>query len=184
MRTTSLMISSPILYAKALLDDSKNLEVFDFKDEDGIPEYVAVVYSRKFKGSNVIDKYTFLENWGMEVDEENLEEPNGRIPLYRHSQWRKDVGWINPEWDPRNKNQDSPPVVLRILGNHFVCLGFTTWRYQAIDKRSCHLTGIAKGLAIETRSWPYDFPYSEDYPHADQRGTVTGRLQVRDWYFT
>ncbi|KAM7467841.1 hypothetical protein LguiB_015403 [Lonicera macranthoides] len=37
-------------------------------------------------------------------------------------------------------------------------------------------------LAIETRSWPYDFPYLEDYPHADQRGTVTGRLQVRDWY--
>ncbi|KAM7484462.1 hypothetical protein LguiA_000471 [Lonicera macranthoides] len=32
------------------------------KDEDGIPEYVAAVYSRKSKGSNVIDKYTFLEN--------------------------------------------------------------------------------------------------------------------------
>ncbi|KAM7514499.1 hypothetical protein LguiA_004082 [Lonicera macranthoides] len=40
----------------------KGLEVFDFKDEDGIPEYAAAVYSSKFKASNAIDKYTFLEN--------------------------------------------------------------------------------------------------------------------------
>ncbi|CAL5369161.1 unnamed protein product [Camellia sinensis] len=35
-------------------------------------------------------------------------------------------------------------------------------------------------MLIETQSWPYDFPLSEDFPHADQRGTVSGRLQVRD----
>lgn len=39
-------------------------------------------------------------------------------------------------------------------------------------------------LTIETRSWPYDFPLSKDHPHADQRGTVTGRLLVHDRYFT
>jgi len=37
----------------------------------------------------------------MEVDEENLEEPNGRISLYRHSHWKKDVGWINSESESR-----------------------------------------------------------------------------------
>ncbi|KAI7992772.1 putative inactive purple acid phosphatase 16 [Camellia lanceoleosa] len=35
-------------------------------------------------------------------------------------------------------------------------------------------------MLIETQSWPYDFPLSEDFPHADQRGTVSGRLLVRD----
>ncbi|KAM7462009.1 hypothetical protein LguiA_030130 [Lonicera macranthoides] len=38
---------------------------------------------------------------GMEIDEENLEEPNGRISLYRHSHWKKEVGWINPESESR-----------------------------------------------------------------------------------
>ncbi|CAL5426182.1 unnamed protein product [Camellia sinensis] len=37
-------------------------------------------------------------------------------------------------------------------------------------------------MLIETQSWPYDFPLSEDFPHADQRGTVGGRLLVRDKY--
>ncbi|KAA8546657.1 hypothetical protein F0562_003112 [Nyssa sinensis] len=34
----------------------------------------------------------------------------------------------------------------------------------------------------ETENWPYNFPLSEDYPHANQRGTVTGRLLVRNRY--
>ncbi|CAL5408330.1 unnamed protein product [Camellia sinensis] len=29
-------------------------------------------------------------------------------------------------------------------------------------------------MLIETQNWPYDFPLSEDFPHADQRGTVSG----------
>ncbi|XP_028051729.1 uncharacterized protein LOC114256303 [Camellia sinensis] len=37
-------------------------------------------------------------------------------------------------------------------------------------------------MLIETQSWPYDFPLSEDFPHADQRGTVSGILLVRDKY--
>ncbi|XP_071914289.1 uncharacterized protein [Coffea arabica] len=32
----------------------------------------------------------------------------------------------------------------------------------------------------ETENWPYDFPRSEDYLSADQRGSVSGRLIVRD----
>ncbi|XP_026415560.1 probable rhamnogalacturonate lyase B isoform X2 [Papaver somniferum] len=37
-------------------------------------------------------------------------------------------------------------------------------------------------LAKEVKSWPYSFPASDDFPAADQRGTVTGSLSVRDRY--
>ncbi|RRT53377.1 hypothetical protein B296_00049904 [Ensete ventricosum] len=35
---------------------------------------------------------------------------------------------------------------------------------------------------IEVESWPYEFPVSEDFPKCDQRGSVSGRLLVRDKY--
>ncbi|KAL6518609.1 hypothetical protein OROGR_019111 [Orobanche gracilis] len=37
-------------------------------------------------------------------------------------------------------------------------------------------------MLIETKSWPYDFPVSEDFPFAEQRGIVSGRLLVHDSY--
>ncbi|KAJ4701493.1 Rhamnogalacturonate lyase family protein [Melia azedarach] len=33
---------------------------------------------------------------------------------------------------------------------------------------------------IESQSWPYNFPASEDFSNLDQRGSISGRLQVRD----
>ncbi|CAH9091563.1 unnamed protein product, partial [Cuscuta europaea] len=39
-------------------------------------------------------------------------------------------------------------------------------------------------MVAETKSWPYTFPKSEDYPSASQRGTVTGRLLIRDRYLS
>ncbi|RAL45750.1 hypothetical protein DM860_009614 [Cuscuta australis] len=33
---------------------------------------------------------------------------------------------------------------------------------------------------VENRKWPYDFPKSHSYPNRDFRGTLTGRLLVRD----
>uniref|UniRef100_A0A7N2MKI3 Rhamnogalacturonate lyase n=1 Tax=Quercus lobata TaxID=97700 RepID=A0A7N2MKI3_QUELO len=35
-------------------------------------------------------------------------------------------------------------------------------------------------MMIEVESWPYDFPASDDFPTADQRGSVSGRLQIQD----
>ncbi|KAL3630146.1 hypothetical protein CASFOL_023130 [Castilleja foliolosa] len=35
-------------------------------------------------------------------------------------------------------------------------------------------------MLVETKSWPYDFPVSNDFPFAEQRGIVSGRLYVRD----
>lgn len=37
-------------------------------------------------------------------------------------------------------------------------------------------------MFIETESWPYDFPQSQDFYPAQQRGLVSGRLLVRDRY--
>lgn len=37
-------------------------------------------------------------------------------------------------------------------------------------------------MQVEVDSWPYNFPLSDDYPTAEQRGSVTGRLLVRDMY--
>ncbi|KAL8109227.1 hypothetical protein AgCh_025356 [Apium graveolens] len=37
-------------------------------------------------------------------------------------------------------------------------------------------------MLIETESWPYDFPNSGDYFPANKRGTLRGRLLVRDRY--
>ncbi|KAG0453281.1 hypothetical protein HPP92_025945 [Vanilla planifolia] len=37
-------------------------------------------------------------------------------------------------------------------------------------------------MKTEVDSWPYVFPLSEDYHKANQRGSVTGRLLVRDRY--
>ncbi|KAK3017898.1 hypothetical protein RJ639_005204 [Escallonia herrerae] len=37
---------------------------------------------------------------------------------------------------------------------------------------------------IETKSWPYDFPLSQDFPHANQRVTISGRLLVRERYIS
>lgn len=36
-------------------------------------------------------------------------------------------------------------------------------------------------MMIEVESWPYNFPASDDFPTADQRGSVSGRLQIQDW---
>lgn len=36
----------------------------------------------------------------------------------------------------------------------------------------------------ETEKWPYDFPLSSDFPRSNQRGSISGRLLVRDRYIS
>lgn len=36
-------------------------------------------------------------------------------------------------------------------------------------------------MFYEVQSWPYDWPSSQDYVKADQRGDVRGRMLVKDW---
>lgn len=39
-------------------------------------------------------------------------------------------------------------------------------------------------MLIETKKWPYDFPLSKDFPHANERGAISGRLFVFDKYMS
>ncbi|KAI5079956.1 hypothetical protein GOP47_0005435 [Adiantum capillus-veneris] len=39
-------------------------------------------------------------------------------------------------------------------------------------------------MLLEMESWPYSWPCSSDYPKAHERGTVSGRLLVRDRFFS
>ncbi|XP_051127121.1 probable rhamnogalacturonate lyase B isoform X2 [Andrographis paniculata] len=45
-------------------------------------------------------------------------------------------------------------------------------------------TDAKEQMLAETESWPYDFPLSKDFSFAEQRGSVTGRLLVRDSYIS
>ncbi|KAL0379034.1 UNVERIFIED_CONTAM: hypothetical protein Sradi_3208900 [Sesamum radiatum] len=37
-------------------------------------------------------------------------------------------------------------------------------------------------MSRETKKWPYEFPSSQDFPRANERGTIRGRLLVHDKY--
>ncbi|MCD7463212.1 hypothetical protein HAX54_050162 [Datura stramonium] len=43
-------------------------------------------------------------------------------------------------------------------------------------------TDAKEQMLIETENWPYNFPLSQDFVGADQRGIVSGRLLVSDSY--
>ncbi|GFP94449.1 rhamnogalacturonate lyase [Phtheirospermum japonicum] len=45
-----------------------------------------------------------------------------------------------------------------------------------------HAGPTSLAMLEETQKWPYDFPSSTDFPRANQRGTISGRLLVRDRY--
>lgn len=49
---------------------------------------------------------------------------------------------------------------------------------------SCFISKHFFQTAEETKKWPYDFPLSADFPKANQRGGITGRLLVRDGRLT
>ncbi|XP_015086894.1 uncharacterized protein LOC107029989 [Solanum pennellii] len=45
-------------------------------------------------------------------------------------------------------------------------------------------TDAKEQMLIETEKWPYEFPLSQDFVGADQRGIVCGRLLVNDSYMS
>ncbi|KAG5529659.1 hypothetical protein RHGRI_030141 [Rhododendron griersonianum] len=73
--------------------------------------------------------------------------------------------------------QDGEPWK-KVFGPVFIYLNS-----DSANKDPSSLWEDAKKQSVrETESWPYDFPLSEDFPTAKQRGTVTGRLLVHDRY--
>ncbi|KAK1354657.1 Rhamnogalacturonan endolyase [Heracleum sosnowskyi] len=69
----------------------------------------------------------------------------------------------------------------KVYGPVFVYLNSASTK-NVDDLHSTLWTDAKQQASIEQQSWPYSFPLSNDYPHADQRGTVRGRLQVSDRY--
>ncbi|CAK9186564.1 unnamed protein product [Ilex paraguariensis] len=56
---------------------------------------------------------------------------------------------------------------------------------DAKDKCATRLTFLTgKQMMTEVQSWPYNFPASEDFQSSLQRGSVSGRLLVRDRYIS
>lgn len=50
------------------------------------------------------------------------------------------------------------------------------------DPRKTLWENAKQQMSKETQSWPYKFPVSIDYPRSNHRGTVSGRLLIRDRY--
>ncbi|KAL1825588.1 hypothetical protein ACET3Z_012366 [Daucus carota] len=69
----------------------------------------------------------------------------------------------------------------KVYGPVFIYLNSASTK-KINDLHSTLWTDAKHQALIEQQSWPYSFPLSNDYPHADRRGTVRGRLQVRDRY--
>ncbi|XP_073063861.1 uncharacterized protein [Primulina eburnea] len=79
--------------------------------------------------------------------------PEFRIKLHNGEPWKKVFG---PIFIYLNSDSGNKPVTL--------------WK------------DAKQQMMIETKKWPYDFPSSKDFPSARQRGSITGRLLVRDMY--
>ena len=47
-----------------------------------------------------------------------------------------------------------------------------------VDEQS--LMQVVLQMMAEVESWPYSFPASKDFQKAEERGSVCGRLLVRD----
>ncbi|KAH0989074.1 hypothetical protein GBA52_000557 [Prunus armeniaca] len=69
----------------------------------------------------------------------------------------------------------------KVFGPVFIYLNSVT--SNANDDPSPPLWEDAKNqMMTEVQKWPYDFPASSEFPPSDQRGNVSGRIQVRDRY--
>ncbi|XAR73519.1 Rhamnogalacturonan endolyase [Bertholletia excelsa] len=69
----------------------------------------------------------------------------------------------------------------KVLGPVFIYLNSAS----SSDKNIVRTTlwdDAKQQMVKETQIWPYNFPVSEDFPKANERGTVYGRLLVRDRY--
>ncbi|KAG8373463.1 hypothetical protein BUALT_Bualt11G0026900 [Buddleja alternifolia] len=53
---------------------------------------------------------------------------------------------------------------------------------ESSNKEALLWEDAKKQMSEESKKWPYDFPLSRDFPRPDQRGTIKGRLLVRDRY--
>jgi rhamnogalacturonan endolyase len=67
----------------------------------------------------------------------------------------------------------------KVLGPVFIYINSVS---ENAEPRQALWKDAKNQMEIETRKWPYDFPVSDDFPHASQRGSVSGRLLINDKY--
>ncbi|XP_021832176.1 probable rhamnogalacturonate lyase B isoform X2 [Prunus avium] len=68
----------------------------------------------------------------------------------------------------------------KVFGPVFIYLNSAT--SNANDDPSPLWEDAKHQMMTEVQKWPYDFPASSEFPPSDQRGNVSGRIQVRDRY--
>ncbi|XP_057490248.1 probable rhamnogalacturonate lyase B isoform X2 [Actinidia eriantha] len=124
---------------------------------------------------------------------------------YQYSCENKDLrvhGWICTDppvgfWQitPSDEFRSGGPIKQN-LSSHVgpTCLAGEAWK-KVFGPVFIYLNSVMDGddpltlwedaknqMLIEVQSWPYSFPACEDFPTSDQRGSVSGRLLVRDRY--
>ncbi|KAE8675657.1 Cinnamyl alcohol dehydrogenase 6 [Hibiscus syriacus] len=67
----------------------------------------------------------------------------------------------------------------KVFGPAFIYLNSAS---SSKNHRKTLWNDAQRQLSEEIESWPYNFTQSEDFPHAEQRGEVSGQLLVRDRY--
>ncbi|KAK8500696.1 hypothetical protein V6N12_074555 [Hibiscus sabdariffa] len=67
----------------------------------------------------------------------------------------------------------------KVFGPAFIYLNSAS---SSNDHRKTLWKDAKRQLNEEIESWPYNFTRSQDFPHAEQRGEVSGQLLVRDGY--
>ncbi|XP_057794194.1 uncharacterized protein LOC131010607 isoform X2 [Salvia miltiorrhiza] len=73
----------------------------------------------------------------------------------------------------------------KVFGPVFIYLNSLSHHHNTNDSDTAFLWADAKDqMKKEVEKWPYSFPASEDFPHVDQRGSVSGRLFVQDRYIS
>ncbi|KAL8131044.1 uncharacterized protein LOC141711378 isoform X2 [Apium graveolens] len=67
----------------------------------------------------------------------------------------------------------------KVFGPVFIYLNTSPDKENAV---SVLWENAKEQMRTEVQSWPYHYPLSEDFPHSDQRGSVSGTLLVNDSY--
>ncbi|CAL0312952.1 unnamed protein product [Lupinus luteus] len=66
----------------------------------------------------------------------------------------------------------------KVFGPVFIYLNFATTKDNSLSLWSDAVDQLSK----EVKSWPYDFPRSQDFVQPNERGKVLGRLLIQDRY--
>lgn len=125
--------------------------------------------SAHYSGEDLVPKFAAGEQW---------KKVFGPVFMYANSAYEGD--------DPLSLWEDAKSQVFNrlLINNHifFNLISCKLCRYFIIDgDRICmHLTLLLLQMMMEVQCWPYSFPASEDFPKSHQRGSVSGRLLIRD----